>query len=272
MESHGIAGDFQIPYHSPKAVSVCAQICHDAKLTTMTLNGDIWDCRKLAQKYPSDDGAAEVLLSTMTEELERGKTVVHEFVRHVKAKKWRLISGNHEYRLWRAMTLSPATLQLMGVKSVRHALSVLALYDLEKFKFEYAGEYPRGLWLADLPPDQNVWVEHGYIARKRSGYTASALMQERMTSVVCGHVERLALITQAALGRGFFGIEGGNLSCIGVPGEGDNIYTGIPHSVPDYMNHTQGFAIIHRDGHTWFPEIVKIADGKAYWNGKLYKG
>lgn len=273
METHAIVCDLQAPYHDPAAVDVACQILEAAKPDTFTSNGDGVDFRKLALRYPSDDGAGEGLLSELKTEIERSREVILKLHKAAKPKKWaKWVDGNHEYRLWRAMAQTPQTLQLLGIKAVRSALETPSLLGLEK-RFKYVGPYPQGFWLRDdLPPEKNVWLEHGYLVRKKGGYTATALMEERMTSVICGHVERLAEVGRKVIGnRWLFAIEGGNLSRIGEEGKGEHVYTGIPHSVPGYMSHQQGFVLVHYDSGEWWPELIRIKNGKAVFRGKMFK-
>ena len=116
----------------------------------------------------------------------------------------------------------PQVSQLFELDDIRVATSTPAVLGTEAYGFRYSGEYPAGCWLfATGNPATDVWVEHGYIARKKAGYTGTAMREERMTNVVIGHVERLALAYQHAVGgRDFIPIENGNLSLLGIPGKG----------------------------------------------------
>ena len=166
--------------------------------------------------------------------------------------------------------------KILELKVVRNAYSYPSLFRFDEFpvRVRFAGEYPNGLWLhPSLPSHDNVWVEHGYVARKHSGFTANALLNERFSSAICGHCERLAgpLWTHKVGDRSLFAIENGNLSILGVPGSGDGLYAGVPHSVPDFMNHTQGFSLLVYVNGQWYPQTVRIVRGEAWWNGQLYQ-
>ena len=278
METHAILCDLQAPYHSRRAVDVACQILEELKPTTLTFNGDVIDCRKLALRYPSDDGAADGLISELEEELERSGTLVRKVIGAAITEGMRInwTDGNHEYRIWRAMATSPVTMQLMTVPSLREATSALALMGLKEFTINYAGLYPNGFWLrGDAPVEENFWVEHGYIVRQKASYTANALLDKRLSNVICGHVERMACVPKKVVGpsgdRMFYAIEGGALSGIGEKGIGEGIYTGIPHSVPSYMDHHLGFWILTFAEKMWYPEPVYIRNGTALFRGKIYK-
>ena len=62
----------------------------------------------------------------------------------------------------------------------------------------------------------------------------------------------------------------GCLSILGVPGIGDDIYAGFPHNTPDYLNHSQGFTLLTHISGEWFPQVIRIIRGTAYWGKKLY--
>lgn len=273
----GIVGDIQAPYHDPRAVAVAAQILADAKLDLLLINGDWWDARVLG-RYPAlnNDNA---LLAEARWELKAAKGLLKEFLAKVKPKQTRWHDGNHEFRISRVGENDPRVLQLISLdKKIVAALGIPSLFEFDKLKIDYVGPYPNGSWLhPKLEPHQNVWVEHGYRASKKAGYTVSNTMLERMASCIVNHCEKLAgPLWTRALDRDFFAIENGNLSIIAETDrnhELDNkiIYRGIPHSVPKYLNHRQGFSIVYYEHGQWWPFCIKIRDGEAMFNGKLYK-
>lgn len=277
-ESYGIWNDQQIPYHDPRAFSVAVQIFADAKLHTLVFNGDWGDYMSIATH---DQGDRDDLYEGIQREIDRQREQLDKAMRAIKPKRAKWNDGNHEFRVRRALYRDPklacqvlkikyTEMQLLG--SVRQAVSIPALLGLAKHKIEYRGNYPKGCWLKDgLAEHENVYVQHSYIARKKSGYTVSALMDDHWCSQIIGHCEKLAgPIWARKMGRDFFGIENGNLSLIGEPEYGDDIYSGPPHSDPKLMNHRQGISIVYWDG-GWHPFTIKIRDGKAFWNGKLYR-
>jgi hypothetical protein len=269
-EVHGIIGDVQVPYHDPRALDVAGQILCDAGLTSLTINGDWLDIRK-GGTHPQNAKSLQVV-SDMRTELKIGRERLHTFVKAIPAKKRRMTSGNHEWRLERMLTRDQHVAQLLEIKEIGDAISMTNILKLDALKMEWIGQYPRGFWLEPgLPPEENVWIEHGMKASQKAGYTVSSVMEQRWSSVVIGHCEKLAMVWNRKNGRDFFGIESGNLSLLAEPGKGDDIYFGIPHSTPEYMNHRQGFSIIYRDGGQWHPQIIKVREGKAFFNGKLYK-
>lgn len=276
----GIWGDQQIPYHDPRAWSVALQIFADAKLDLLIDNGDFGDYMALGTHPQGDRYDA---YESFRNEIRFQREKLAESHKAIKPQKRKWNDGNHEWRVQRAFWKDPKLAQTVlkidftsprAVSSVREAASIPVIMEFSKYGIEYSGAYPNGCWLkSGVEPEKNVYVHHGYTARKHSGYTVSGQMQDHWTSQIVGHCERLAgPIWTRKLGRDYFGIESGNLSLIGEPGPGDGIYAGVPHSDPKLMNHRQGISIVYYDAGQFWPFTIKIRDGKALWNGRLYKG
>lgn len=272
----GIFSDVQVPFHCRDACDVATQILRDFKPHTLFSNGDFWDIFNLSRFPNAKTSINEKFADDLDGEIDRGHKLLQHIVNQVQPERLLINNGNHEWRIMRAISnASGNEKKLLETRLLRDAYSYPKLFRFDELgvPVKFAGEYPRGQWLhPDLPNHENCWIEHGYVARKKSGYTCTSLMEDRMSSVICGHCERLALIWRHVNGdRSLFGVEGGNLSILGVPGDGDGLYSGIPHSVPDYTNHTQGITLLtYADGH-WFPEIVRIVRGVSCWNGKVYR-
>lgn len=270
-ECFGVWNDQQHPYCDLRAFNVAIQILADAKLDKLVYNGDWNDFRSIS-RYPVFNKDPK-LFSEMKAELKVNRERLHTAHKAINPKKAVWTDGNHEWRVMRAFEKMPSALQILEIAEVGDALSTPSLLGLDKLGIKYVGAYPAGCWLKDgLPPEENVWIEHGMTARAKGGYTVTGVMEKRWSSAIVGHCEKLALVWTRKNGRDFFGIENGNISCIAEPGLGEGIYGGLPHSVPEYMDHRQGFSVIYRDGGQWHPQLIKIRDGKAHFNGKLYKG
>lgn len=270
-KTYAIIGDAQTPYHDPAALDVAGQICEAAKLDELIINGDWLDLRT-AGSHPQNSKSLRVV-GEMKQEIAIARERLHTFVKGIKAKRRRMTSGNHEWRLERLLTRDRQIAQLMEIVEIGDAISMTTILGLKEIGVEWIGQYPKGCWLdPGLPAEENVWVEHGTTARKEAGQSVGAIMRDMWSSAVVGHCHRLCLVWTRKNGRDFFGIESGSMSITGEPGKGDDLYFGIPHSTPEKMNHRQGFSIIYRDGGQWHPEIIKIRDGKAHFAGKLYKG
>lgn len=271
-----ITADWQVPYVDRDALDVASQIIRSFAPDVLMFNGDIFDFLNLS-RFPNIKTALnEQTAIEFESEIDRGIELVRKFVAETKPERIYWTNGNHEWRLLRAIAnADQAAKKILELKVVREAYSYPSLFRFDQLPVpvRFAGEYPRGLFLhPDLPVEQNVWCEHGYIARKKAGFTANALMEERMCSVIVGHCHRMALLWRHVNGgRNLFAVEGGGLSLLGVPGLGDGLYFGTPHSEPDYMNSTQGFTLLTYADNRWWPELVRVHEGAAGWRGKLWK-
>lgn len=271
-----VINDLQIPYEDADAVDVAAQIIRDYKPEVLDLNGDILDLLNLS-KFPGiKTKFNETVAVEFESELDRSVSLLKTFVKETKPGRIHWKNGNHEFRILRAVAGADRQAKaILELKAIRDAYAAPNLFRFSELSapVKFAGEYPNGLWLhPDLPPDKNVWVEHGYSVAAKAGYTASALQEKRMSSVVIGHVHRASLAWKHVNGdRDFFMLENGGLSILGVPKDGDGMYFGSPYSVADYMNSTQGFSLITYADKRWWPELIRIHRGAAMWRGKLYK-
>ena len=272
-----ILNDVQGEFYDPRAFEVALQIGEHIKPTHLCVNGDWVDWPSMSVKYTQRAQKGQFALS-FKKSVAKSRACLAELVSRVQAprgiKQVRLWNdGNHEWRLFRALHVIPQVSKLLELDHIRVATSIPAVLGTEAYGFRYSGEYPAGCWLfATGNPITDVWVEHGYIARKKAGYTGTAIREERMTNVVIGHVERLALAYQHAVGgRDLFSVENGNLSLLGIPGKGDAKYSSAPFNIADYANRQQGISIITKIGNRLFPEVVPIIRGQAIYGGRLFK-
>lgn len=266
MEKYLVIGDLQVPYHDPKAVEVMLRIAEDFKPDGLVINGDFCDWRTLSDHYAARDEAGERLIPTLKQEVAIQRDLLNEILTRVKPQNAWWNDGNHEWRLNRMLFKQPTVVQLLGFKDIADKLTVKSLFDLDKLGIRHSGEYPNGFWLEP----KEVWIEHGFNTSLKAGYTVSRLLDARGTSVIVGHCERLAVIWKRAIDKKLFGAEGGNLSILGEKA-GKGIYSTIPHTAPELMNHQQGFLTLTKHNKQWYPEAVPIHNGTAVWRGKVYE-
>ena len=263
-EKYLVISDLQIPYHDPSAVEVMLRIAEDFKPDGLVINGDFCDWRTLSDHYPARHEVGSRLHSTLKAEVDVQRELLDEIMVRVKPKEAWWNDGNHEWRLTRMLLNESTVGQLFGLKEVADKLTVKSFFELDRYGIKHSGEYPNGFWLKD------VWIEHGFNTSLKAGYTVSRLLDARGASVIVGHCERLAVIWKRAIDKRFFGAESGNLSILGEKA-GKGIYSTVPHTAPELMNHQQGFLTLTRYNKQWFPEAVPIYNGTAVWRGKVYE-
>ena len=265
IKKYLVISDLQVPYHDPKAVEVMLRIAEDFRPHGLVINGDFCDWRTLSDHYAARDEVGSRLMPTLKEEIIAQTTLLDEILDRVKADQVWWNDGNHEFRLNRMLYKQPTVVQLLGIKEIADRLTVKSIFDMNNRDIKYTGEYPNGFW---LKPGE-VWIEHGFNTSLKAGYTVSRLLDARGASVIVGHCERLAVIWKRAIDQRMFGAESGNLSILGERA-GKGIYSTVPHTAPELMNHQQGFLTLLYDGKQWYPEAVPIYDGTAIWRGKVY--
>jgi Calcineurin-like phosphoesterase len=268
LESALIFGDVQIPCHDPSALEVMMQIGEDLKPDVLVVNGDFVEWRHLSVKYAKRE--LKEFGANVREETGTAMELLETITKRIKAKKRKFLQGNHEWRLFRALSQIPQVLELLGIEKIAKALSVEAVLGLNALGYECPGEYPAGAWLFDRQPHHNCWIHHSFITRKKAGYQAHAEIDTRLCSTVTGHGERLACVWRRGMDRELFAVEGGNLSILGEP-SGRGIYGSIPFNEPAYLDKRQGFVVIYQDGNTMYPFCIPIHRGRAVFNGRLYK-
>ena len=276
MDTYAVLSDFQSPYQDDSAVEVACKICSDLPNLHLILNGDCADFRTIG-RWPSRPGA--YVVSDFAEELERVRSFISKLIRYIKPRRCDWLDGNHEWRVQRLFMRDTQLVRLLGEQKIADATSIRTLIGLDKLKIRYVGEYPKGMWLRDenvCPPEKNVYVAHGYRTRVKSGYTATAELDDKMCSSIVGHTHKLALKWKKAAGnRRFFGAESGTLSILAEAGPHAK-YDSIPFNDPDALDHQQGFMIVHHEAGHWFPKTVPIFHEKngravAEWAGRIYK-
>jgi hypothetical protein len=271
IETAFIVGDVQAPCYDASAWEVAMQIGADLRPDVAGVNGDLIEFRNLSMRYAArvDDKWG----ASAHDELKSAQGLLAEFMKRVRPKKRAFFNeGNHEWRLFRVISSSPQALQMLNLsEGVKRELGVQALLGLERMGIHYSGPYPNGTWLFNRKPENNVFVHHSYTTRKKAGYQAHHEIDTRLCSTITGHGERLACVWRRGLERKMFAVEGGNLSILGEPKKGADIYTSVPFNAPEFLDRQQGVVVVYLDGNDLYPVCVPIHNGRAVFNGKAYR-
>lgn len=271
-----VFGDVQVPYHDRDAIDVMVQIGREFKPHVVADDGDFADLFNLSSHPNAKTAITEQFVEDLDGEIDKSVALQKHIIAEVNPQLWLKNNGNHEFRVLRAIHRANGNeKKLLEMRVARNVYSSPSLFRLDELgiPYKFGGEYPKGQNVhPELPHHENVWLEHGLIAAQESGYTGNRTMKKRWGNVIVGHCERLAgpNWTHVNGDRNYFNIENGNMSILGVPGLGDDIYSGIYHSTPDYGNHTQGFTLLTHVSGEWFPQVIRIVKGTAFWGNKLY--
>lgn len=180
-----------------------------------------------------------------------------------------VLEGNHEKRMRDAIaTHLPAAYGLKPATKLEAfpTLSVPNLLGLEELGINWVEGYPTegGTWLGD-----GIEEEHGTMARKSPGATAGAMVRDRETSSIFGHIHRPELASKMMRTRA--GLRPVQSIC---PGCACLVDGSVPGHNPRNQDWIQGVAIV------WFNELattydvnlITIHDGIAVYDGALIYG
>jgi hypothetical protein len=156
------------------------------------------------------------------------------------------VIGNHEIRLQKYLwTRAP---ELASLPS----LDIRNLFELNKFGIHYTDQ---PLLVGD------TLMTHGHLARKGSGNTARAMLDEYGRSVIHGHTHRLGAIYKTSAGQNFMAFENGCLCQL------------TPEFLPPgTVNWQHGFSVgyLMGDGEYHFQQILISPTNTIAFNGRVY--
>jgi hypothetical protein len=287
-EVYLLYGDNQGHRADPACLELLCQIGETLRLQVRKIHlvnmGDEIECESLSSHLLPMDTVGR----TLQQEIEGSHKRFQEIVSRIKPNGRRIfLAGNHEDRLARQLLTHPEVVQILNLEGVSKALSVSTLLRLKQFGFNKDTEpnvgnyYGFGEYL--LPTDgtvateDNLYATHGDYTAPDSGQSARKHTRKRYESTAVGHCHRLAAMSDifpCANGdkqKVIWQIETGHMSRLGVVGQGENLYSSHPHRNPAMMNHQQGFVVLTRWAGAWYPELVQIRKGRAWFRGKNYK-
>ena len=248
-ERHLFVSDFQIPEQDDLAIQAVLNFVPDFKPDVIHFVGDILDLTKQSRFEPDPYDK-----HTLNDEIKIAKGILRQFADIGKKsnRKVRMYfyEGNHERRaitrLARAQDLADLEVDDEYILSLPHLLELksLGINWIPYFKTHI---------------EQNVVIEHGDVARSKSGYTAHAMLDRRGLSGVSGHTHRLALIfrTQGASER--FWIENGCLC-----------KRNFKHPYIKSPDWIQGFSVgIFHDG-VMHPTIIPMFNHTFFYGDRRY--
>ena len=255
IEKHLFISDFQIPDHNAAAIKVVTQFMHDFSPDVLHLVGDMMNF-SLAGNF-SIEGGYDVSIG---DEIRAAKIVIGNIVLEARKTnpKVRVIwyEGNHEYRLERYLAKNADQLIDLTDDDGDRIVSIPYLFKFKENKIEWVPYY------GTYREKGNTEVEHGDIARSKSGYTAHGMLDKRGRSGYSGHTHKLALVSRNQGGDVKFWVETGSL-CNPEP-------TPRWAKKPDWVN---GFAvgIYDKKNDIMHPTPILMQKNTFVFGDKLYK-
>lgn len=173
-----VTGDTQVPFHDKDTLAVIDKFALDFEPTCWVDLGDFGDFYAWSD---FDKDPQRITANNFQEELDVGSAILSGRARrHPKARKV-LIQGNHEDRLRRFLWRHP---HIAGLRD----------FDLAKL-WRVEGEWEI-LPYKSMVEYASLLLEHGDVVRAKAGYTATAMLEKRGQSGICGHTHRMSAVTR----------------------------------------------------------------------------
>ena len=175
-----VVNDLQFPYHDPALWEVTCQIARDAEVDHLIWDGDILDFPQLSRFVHNP-----YLLNKASEDVEEFHTQCRDpflaAVPTLETEDWN--DGNHEWRYERyQMSSGPA---LDG--AYPEPKQFLRLPDEVNYQ-------PYGAGIGTVLCNDSLLINHGWIARMHSAYTAKGTAEQiGSMSAVIGHTHRVGV-------------------------------------------------------------------------------
>lgn len=238
-----IISDLHVPDQHVKALELVYKFIKVYKPTTLHILGDFLNFPTLSS-YPQDPDYHKLL----SEEINEGHLILKKFRKLLPKQEILYYEGNHDLRLQKYLARNAAQLASLEIEGER-VVSIPHLLSLNALSIRYIEkEYRSG-----------ILYHHGEMVRGKAGYTAHGNLEKFGTSVLSGHVHRLALVYKSLYDRTIFGMETGCL-CNRKP------YPYYGTMVKDWM---LGLATIDVISGTPHPRIYPIINNSLSYGDKI---
>lgn len=232
------------PLHDQKALNVALQFIKDFQPNHVILGGDILDCGSISHHNHGKPGAVEGF-RLMGDAAELRKALIEPLEASTPKSTLTYIVGNHEDWLNDLVEKIPA---LEGIVDVRSMLKLG-----KKWKVVEQGEAHKLGKLVFIHGDQ---IKGGI-------HSAKAAVEAYQRNVFFGHFHTHQAYTRSSA-LDMNGHTGTSVPCLCK--KGPKYGGGAPN------RWIQGFVYGYQDGTSFNAYVVTIIDGRAFINGKLYKG
>jgi hypothetical protein len=246
------------PFHDRAAMDVVLQIAQQNDFTHLTYLGDVMDLNDWSDKFLKEP---EFYFTTQPAIYE-AHWWLSQFRKALPKARMKKIEGNHEFRMPKMLiTHMLAAHGLHTATDVKvPVLSMEMLLGLPGLKIEYLGRYPHNEdWMGP------VRLIHGDVAKKGSTDTVKAVSAHAEEPTIQGHIHKREWASRTIRSKG--GIRSVDVVSPGCLCRVDYVVPG--HSQGQQWQ--QGAAVVEWDGDDYAITPIAIQDGKAIYNGKIYK-
>jgi len=255
------------PLHDRRAWDISVQISKKHQPNRVIYLGDMFDAAGFSDKYINKP---EFLFTSQPTIYELNWWLNQHRSVNPRSKQ-DYLEGNHEVRVTNAFiknipesyNIRPADVQYY--ESVPHH-SIPYWVGLENLGIEYHGTYPEGeVWL-----NEKLMAMHGETARKGSGATSRAILNEAKFSVIAGHIHRLEYIAHTT--RMPFGMD---TIYVFSPGTIAHLDGRVPAYSPRHnWQQALGWVEYQPDGELFkiYPIEIDYKQSAAIFLGEIYHG
>jgi len=246
-----VASDFHFRFHSEQAISILEQVCRDIKPDKLILAGDLLDCHEVSKfdKVPSNHNLMEELLVC--------REFLHDMRLILPESEITYLEGNHSFRLKKYLIENIKDPSIYNL--IKHSLSLNELLQLDKYNVKLIENDPEKTNFDDVYVEENgVLIGHFNKVATGAGSTAKFLANRNFHSIIQAHVHRLSVSNKTIIGGKIIDIVECGCMCSLKPIYCSNV---------DWQN---GFIVMETLGEDNFISAVKVINGRAIFNGKLY--
>jgi hypothetical protein len=251
-----VKGDRHVPYHDLRFHAIVLAILSDIKPDINVDMGDLFDCSQIS-RWPVDPARE----SRLQDELDIGRTILHQEAQAAPNALRFILEGNHEARMhkvWESMGDRQGR-EIGKLRSIRSAMEWRNLLDLDAIGWQW------------IPTEAQAHTEtlpklvtmHGTTTgvRKWSTWSAKAAWERIGRSVAVGHCHRAGVALHRDHNGQAFWIETG-CGCNFVQPYGSDF---------DWQ---QAITVIewNEDRSLMQPTQIVVRDGRAMFRGREYVG
>jgi hypothetical protein len=248
-------------FHDREVLDIALQIAIDEQFDDIIFLGDLFDLAEWSDRFLRSPD----MLQTTQPALIEASWWLKQFRVAAMNANIEILEGNHERRI-RDLIIKhmPQAYQLHRVDNVllkTPTISIPYLLALDAMDIGWH-DYPDGeVWLNNY-----IALEHGKVARARSGATVSNMIVDAQETRICGHIHRFESATKTVHTK-----EGPRFITVASVGCMCRI-DGVVPAKKKRQNWQQGFAAVEyfKDDPLHLITEIPVLDGKALYNNKMY--
>ena len=256
-------GDFHCPHYEPGLVRCAVQWVRDNRPEQLLFIGDLMDFGEVSSHRKTGNEPS------LQEEVESAYDLLRSFRAASPGTRIRLLDGNHEDRLVRALE-SKGMLPIAHLKRAGDDHPMLATSHylrLDELKVEQVFP-PENLSyeFAEMAVTGDLYARHGHKTDQKAGMSVAKMIEEQMRSLLIGHCHRQAIVQVTkwidGVARVFTGCEVGTMS---------QIVHGLGYANAGSPNWQQGFGVVQIHDDAYSLEFAKFVNQTLYWRDRSWK-